>query len=103
MVHTLCRNSYCNFASPNNWFVLFIFVISKTYTYEKVWKILAKKNNVSEAGWEHTDPNFVNVYGAQELTPRNRFRHAAYVAWRPGTKTLCVVCYIRWRNRAWPP
>jgi hypothetical protein len=36
----------------------------------------------------HTpEPVFLNVYGAQELTPRN----VAYVAWRAGTITLFLL------------
>ncbi len=34
------------------------------------------------SGVQYTEPEFENVYGAQELIPRNRFRQARYICWR---------------------
>jgi hypothetical protein len=45
------------------------------------------------------EPVLVNLYGARESIPRNRFRHAVYEAWRPGTKNRVVVPARQARNR----
>jgi hypothetical protein len=45
---------------------------------------------------------FVNVYGAQESIPRNRFP-PAYVAWRAGTANKIVVPARRLGIDSWAP
>jgi hypothetical protein len=39
----------------------------------------------------YTEPEFVNVYGAQESILRNRFRQPMYIAWRAGALNRVVV------------
>jgi hypothetical protein len=33
---------------------------------------------------EKTEPEFLNIYGAQESIPRHQFRQPMYVVWRAG-------------------
>jgi hypothetical protein len=61
--------------------------------------ILEKKNSIEDLTASKvfvvlavviiSEPVFLNVYGAQELTPRNEFRQP--VTWRAGTITLFLI------------
>jgi hypothetical protein len=37
------------------------------------------------------EPEFLNLYGAQESIPRNQYRQAVYLAWRTSTTTLFLL------------
>jgi hypothetical protein len=40
---------------------------------------------------KNPEPEFLNLYGAQESIPRKQFRQGVCVAWRDGTTTLFLL------------